>query len=183
MAHRKIEELYQYCAEHGFDHTTDEIVEGLGISHKTFFNRYKNKDNAIRLVMNEWYKIVHTRLEEKIRQSNHAVEALLQFGYEMYNIKTRERFFYDYMKAHKLFISEEAPFVSILSAIIRDGISHYQFNEDVEVELYARFFMTNYTHHNYAEEDRVEVMQFVLAPIMTERSYKLLEDVGIGDFF
>ncbi len=183
LTHRKIEDLYLFYAKNGFYHTTNEIAEGMGISRKTFFNRYESKENATNIVIKEWFSRVRQRMEEKIAQSNHAVEALLQFGYELYNIKTKERLFYSFMKDHNLFISKEAPFVDLLADIIRDGISHYQFLEDVDVELYALFFMANYTHYDYADEDRSIIMQFVLSPILTERSYKLLEDVGIGNFF
>ena len=74
ISKKKIEELSKYYLRHGFDHSTDEIVDGMNISRKTFFNRYKSKDNSVQMVLDAWYDNIRDRFQEKAAQCNHAVD-------------------------------------------------------------------------------------------------------------
>ena len=40
----KIEPLAHYYLLNGFDHSAEEIADKIGVSRKTFFNRYQAKN-------------------------------------------------------------------------------------------------------------------------------------------
>lgn len=177
ISQKKIEELSQFYLKNGFDHSTDEIVEGLNISRKTFFNRYKSKENSVKMAVDFWYDHIQHRFQEKIVLCNHAVEELLQFGYELHYVRTTERHFFHYLIDHNLFASKDSPFVIILANIIRKGIQHYQFKEDVNENLYARYAMNNIAHYIYQDGEKEEIVRYILSPIVTNRTMALLKEL------
>lgn len=182
LSKEKIDTLANYYLKHGFHHSTDEIAKGIGISHKTFFNRYKSKEESINIVLRYWYGTVELRFREKAQHCNHAVEELLQLIYEIGYLHSHESFFMDYLRKQNLFISDQAPFVKILTEIILNGISHYQFKEDVNVDLYVQFILNNLTHYNYQPGNVVEIISFLLSPIITDRSKALIEELDVTNF-
>ena len=182
ISKKKIEDLSQYYLQNGFDHSTDEIVEGMNISRKTFFNRYKSKENSVQMVLEAWYDNIRERFQEKAAQCNHAVEELVQFGYEMHYIRHTEHIFYQYVKAHYLLLREDLPFVQILAGILRNGINHYQFKEELNEVVYAKYVMNNISNYNYTEAEREEVIRYLLAPILTERTTMLLKELDFVNF-
>lgn len=179
---KKIEDLSQYYLRNGFDHSTDEIVEWMNISRKTFFNRYKSKENSVQMVLEAWYDNIRERFQEKAAQCNHAVEELVQFGYEMHYIRHTEHIFYQHVKAHYLLLREDLPFVQILAGILRNGINHYQFKEELNEVVYAKYVMNNISNYNYTEAEREEVIRYLLAPILTERTTMLLKELDFVNF-
>lgn len=179
---KKIEDLSQYYLRNGFDHSTDEIVEWMNISRKTFFNRYKSKENSVQMVLEAWYDNIRERFQEKAAQCNHAVEELVQFGYEMHYIRHTEHIFYQHVKAHYLLLREDLPFVQILAGILRNGINHYQFKEELNEVVYAKYVMNNISNYNYTEAEREEVIHYLLAPILTERTTMLLKELDFVNF-
>lgn len=183
ISKKKIGDLSQYYLQNGFNHSTDEIVDGMNISRKTFFNRYKSKENSVQMVLEAWYENIRERFQEKAAQCNHAVEELVQFGYELLYIRHKEHVFYQYVKTRNLLYQEDLPFVQILASILRNGINHYQFKEGVNEVLYAKYVMSNISNYHYTETEREEVIRYLLSPILTERTNMLLKELDIVSFF
>ena len=179
---KEIEDLFNFYLLHGFDCSTDEIVEALNISRKTFFNRYKSKDNAMKMAIEFWYETFQCRFQEKIALCNHAVEELIQYGYELQYVRSNERYYYQYLVDNNLFTAEDSPFVTTLEKIIQKGIQHYQFKEDVNEKLYARYALNNIVHYNYMKNETGEVIQFLLSPIVTDRTKALLKELDLDSF-
>ncbi|MBR0076830.1 MAG: TetR/AcrR family transcriptional regulator [Bacteroidales bacterium] len=177
---KKVENLFQYYKKNGFNHSTDEIVEGMSISRKTFFNRYKNKENSVWMVIKFWFDNIRERFHEKTMQCNHAVEELLQFGYEIHFIRSKEKHQYQYVQQSGLLLSSECPLVSILGEIIQKGINHYQFKEDVSSHLYAMFVVNNIAHYPFSNEEQEEIVRFLLAPIVTDRTKELMKELNFS---
>ena len=182
ISQKKIEELSQFYLKNGFDHSTDEIVDGMNISRKTFFNRYKSKENSVQMVLDAWYENIRERFQEKAAQCNHAVEELVQYGYELHYIRHTEHVFYQYVKTHNLLFREDLPFVQILAGILRNGINHYQFKEELNEVVYAKYVMNNISNYNYTEAESEDVIRYLLAPILTERTTMLLNELDLGGF-
>lgn len=180
LAPKKVEALFQYYKTHGFNHSTEEIVESMSISRKTFFNRYKSKDLSIQMVINYWFDSIRERFREKTMQCNHAVEELLQFGYEIHYIRNKEKYLYQYVQQNGMLMSSECPLVSILAGIIQKGINHYQFKEDVNSNLYAQYVMNNIAHYSFSNEEQEEIVRFLLAPIVTERTKELMKELNFS---
>ncbi len=182
LSKQKIEHLSEYYLQNGFEHTTEEIVAGLEISHKTFFNRYKSKENSVNLVIEHWFENVRNRFLDKAQHCNHAVEELLQFFYEIHYINLNENTFFNYILKNDLLISEEAPFRDILEGILHNGISHYQFRDDFNVTLFSKYLLNNLTHYIYQHDDREDVVNFMLAPILSVRGKALLNEMDLEMF-
>ena len=182
ISKKKIDDLAQYYLQNGFDHSTDEIVEGMNISRKTFFNRYRSKENSVKLVLDAWYDNIWERFQEKAVQCNHAVEELVQYGYELHYIRHTERVFYQYAKTHNLLHHEDLPFVKILAGILHNGITHYQFKEELNEILYAKYVMNNIANFNYTDSESEEIIFYLLSPILTERTTILLKELEFVGF-
>lgn len=177
---QRIEELFQYYKKHGFDHSTGDIVEGMSISRKTFFNRYISKENSVSMVINYWFDRIRERFQEKTMQCNHAVEELLQFGYEIHYIRSKETHLYQYVQQKDLLLSSKCPLTYILAGIIQKGINHYQFKEDVNSNLYAQYVINNIAHYPFSNEEQEDIVRFLLAPIMTERTKELMKELNFS---
>jgi len=182
LSKQKIELLSDYYLKNGFDHTTDEIVRDLNISRKTFFNRYKSKETSIDLVIENWFENIKNRFSNKVQHCNHAVEELLQLIYEIHYIDINENVFFKFLLSHNLLVSEEAPFWKIVQKTLQKGISHYQFREDFNVDLYVFFLLNNLTHYVYKHEYKDEIVNFLLAPILSDRGKTLLEEMDLTSF-
>lgn len=182
VAPKKIEALFQYYKSHGFNHSTEEIVESMSISSKTFFNRYKSKDNSIQIVINYWFDNIRERFKEKTMQCNHAVEELFQFGYEIHYIRSKESHLYQYVQQNGQLVSPECPLVSILAGIIQKGINHYQFKEEVNSKLYAQYVINNIAYYSFSTEVQEEIVRYLLAPIVTERTKELMKELNFSFF-
>lgn len=176
---QKIDEVYQFYLEYGFDHTTDEIVAEMGISKKTFFNRYISKENSVLLAVQHWQTLMQERFREKAVECNHSVEELLMFVWEMHYLKEHENNFFQYAKEHGVFLSPQSPVLSILDTIIKKGIRHYHFNENINIEHYSKFLMYNLSHYVFDNEDKAQNIHYILSPLLTERGVELLEDVDM----
>ncbi len=177
---KKLEDLFQYYKKNGFNHSTDEIVEGMSISRKTFFNRYKSKENSVLMVIRFWFDNIRDRFHEKTMQCNHAVEELLQFGYEIHYIRSKEKHLYQYIQRNGILVSSECPLVSILAGIIQKGINHYQFKEDVDSRLYAQYVVNNIANYLFTDEQQEEIVRYLLAPIVTERTKELMRELNFS---
>lgn len=182
ISQKKIEDLLQYYLQNGFNHSTDEIVEGLNISRKTFFNRYISKENSVKMVLDAWYNNIRERFQGKAAQCNHAVEKLVLFGYEIHYIRHTEHIFFQHIEALGLLDSKDLPFVQILADILRDGINHYQFNERTDEVLYAKYIMNTISKYKYTTAERKEITRFLLSPILTERTISLLKELDYDDY-
>ena len=180
---QKTFDIFHYYLKNGFDHTTDEIVAAMGISRKTFFNRYEGKAQSVEIARQFWHTCIQDRIREKSLECNHPVEELLLFIWEMRNIRKTEGTFFQYALQHKLFTSDDSPFMSILSTLIQKGIRQYHFQEDINIPLYSTFFL----HNVCVEEDlglnQDQVIRYLLLPLLTERGMELLNDVDMAYLF
>ena len=87
---KKTEELFQFYLNSGFNHTIDEILTGLSISRKTFFNRYGSKKESVEMCITFWHEKVKERFRSKTLMCNHVVEELVMFGWEMQLLRRNE---------------------------------------------------------------------------------------------
>ncbi len=179
---QKLEDIFQYYLENGFEHTTDEIVASMGVSRKTFFNRYVSKLQSVEMANAYWFSRVQERFREKILECNHPVEELLMYIWEIHYIRENEQVFFQHGRDMNLFVTEEAPFMSMLASIIQKGIRCYHFQEDINVELYSVYLLQNLSHYTFQNEDRVQIIRYMLLPLLTERGLELLDDVDVLSF-
>jgi AcrR family transcriptional regulator len=58
---QKLDVLFRFCNQYGFEQTVDEITAGIGISKKTFFNRYQNREEMTKMVQQYWRELFKIR--------------------------------------------------------------------------------------------------------------------------
>lgn len=179
LSQQKIEAIFQYYLSNGFNHTTDEITLGMGISRKTFFNRYISKAHSNTLAIQHWHSLIQERFREKAVECNHPVEEILLFIWEIHNLKEKEYSFFEYEMQKNLISSNQSPFLSMLGNIIKKGIRRYHFQEDINIELYSQYLMHNLCHYVVHNENKEQLIKYLLYPLLTERGQELLEDVDV----
>ncbi|MCQ2283443.1 MAG: hypothetical protein MJZ57_00925 [Bacteroidales bacterium] len=179
---QKTEVLFHYYLQNGFNHTIEEIIEGLHVSHKTFFNRYQSKEHSVAMVCQYWHSIIKERFREKMLECNHAVEELLNFVYEVQSLRKHEKVLFQYENAQHLFVTEQTPLMDILSVIIDKGIRHYQFEETVNKAVYSQFFIQNLCDYLPYAYDQELTLRYLLLPLLSERGRELLDEMNLESF-
>lgn len=174
---QKIEELYQFYLTNGFEHTVDEIMEGLKISRKTFFNRYENKSASVDLCVQYWHEKVQERFRSKSLMCNHVVEELVLFSWEMHLLRRKESYFFKHDIEMGLVFTDKAPFMSMLKTIILKGKRCYHFQEDIDVELYSRYLLNILVKMEFLDSEHSQIMHYILSPLLTERGMELLREM------
>lgn len=180
---QKTYDIFHYYLKNGFDHTTDEIVAGMGISRKTFFNRYEGKAQSVEIARQYWHTVIQERFRERSLECNHPVEELLLFVWEMRNIRNTEATFFHYELEHNLFADDDSPFMSILDTLIQKGIRQYHFQEDINIPLYSTFFLHNICVEVNLGLNQEQIIRYLLLPLLTERGMELLNDVDMAYLF
>lgn len=175
----KINVLYHYYLKNGFQCTTDEIVAGMHISKKTFFNRYWDKENSIVLAMRYWRQLVRERFRNKCLLCNHSVEELVLFIGELHWLKEQETPYYEYEYSHNGFLSPESPFLGMLDHILDHGIRCYHFQEDIDKDTYSKFLLFNLTNYCFIQNDSELLIHYLLSPLLTERGQTLFEEINL----
>ena len=179
LTKNKIEQLYQYYAHNGFDHTVDEIASALTISKKTFFNRYNNKNESIVQCVDYWHELISNRFQGKLLQCNHSVEELVLFSWELQTIRKQEHYFFNYEIENETLLTGDAPYMSILQSIIRKGIRCYHFNNDIDILLYSKYLISILAQMSFTESEHPQIMRYLLDCLLTERGKELLEEMNI----
>ena len=180
---QKTFDIFHYYLKNGFDHTTDEIVAAMGISRKTFFNRYEGKAQSVEIARQYWHTCIQERFREECLECNHPVEELLLFVWEMRNIRETEGTLFQYELEHNLFTDDDSPFMSILDTVIQKGIRNYHFQENINIPLYSSFFLHNICGYEGWDNNMEQIIRYLLLPLLTERGMELLDDADTAYFF
>src|SRR5574344_816806 len=92
---KKLNQLFFYYVQNGFNHTIEEIAKSLKVSAKTLFNRYKNKNNMEREVILYWQNTIIRRLDKKALYCNNNIEVLLILICELVQSMQKETPFFE----------------------------------------------------------------------------------------
>ena len=170
----------------------DLLAEKMGISKRTIYERFKDKDTLLLEVIN-YYKQKRTReAHEIIEGSGNAIEAL--FSIMQIHINEIEHmnplFFHDFEKYHTriyrtLMGPEEIRDFSITGKLLEKGIKQKVFRSDMNIEIVNRTLheLFNLFGHESSMVDagfhRKEMFDHVIIPylrgISTEKGVTLLE--------
>jgi len=180
----KLEILYRFCQEVGFHHSIEDISAGIGISKKTFFNRYQNRENMITIIREHWRSKFKERFETKSKLCNHPIEIILLFIYEIqYSHKKEYFFFQEELETEDYLLKRnEKSLFFIIYNLINEGIERGYFQEDLEKELFCCFFLFN-IFHLYIKEYNIDLIYYLLAPLLSEWGKELLEDIDLLRMF
>lgn len=173
--------------------TMDALAEEMGISKRTIYERFKDKDTLLLEVIKHFKDRTSEEAHQVIDQSDHAIEALFRIMKMTISqmMRMNPAFFHDFKKYHnKVFKEFSVPGdirdFSITSKLLETGLSQGVFREDLNLEivnhgLHALFDL-------FAQESpmiragfhRKDMLEHVIIPyfrgISTEKGQRLLED-------
>ncbi|MDR2979215.1 MAG: hypothetical protein LBV02_02055 [Bacteroidales bacterium] len=173
---KKQQELLDFFQRYGFDHSINDIANGLNITHRTIFNRYKSVHNIEKEVLEIWKIDLKRRLNAKFEFCNHAIEKLLFVVIELKRCHHKEEEFFRRVfqtPPCNLFFLEK-----IIHQIIFSDFKKGYFNEFTDRQSYIPFYIHNIIYF-ITENHSVDVVIYALHPILSERGYELLCDIAL----
>jgi len=173
--------------------TMDSLAEELGISKRTIYERFKDKDTLLIEVI-KYYKLqTEKETHRLIDQSDNVIEALFRIIKMTIAqmMQMNPAFFHDFKKYHpKVFREIAQPGsirdFSITGKLLETGIRQEVFREDINLGIVNRALHSLFDLFNQesnlveAGYDRKEIFDQVLIPyfrgISTKKGRKLLQD-------
>jgi AcrR family transcriptional regulator len=173
--------------------TMDALAEDMGISKRTIYEHFKDKDTLLLEVIN-YYKELRTReAHEIIEQADNAIEALFRImRVTVQDMKQiNPLFFHDMKKYHASLLQEisgSSDFrdLSVTRNLLETGVRQKVFRDDIHIDI------VNLTLHELfnlfnpdssltrADYSRRELFGHIIIPyfrgISTDKGRQLLED-------
>ena len=182
----KIEPIFKFYLNTGFDHSVQEIARAVQITKKTLFNRYLSKENLEHCLMDYWQLKSCERIVQRMEFANNAVEKLMMFLFELQYCRNSESHFFQKAKARFLENSEQESrqFIKQLETIFKLGVAEKLFQFDFELKVFAYYFQFNalfiLLKDNLINTDYIA---FLFAPILTENGKMVFKDIDIERVF
>lgn len=169
----------------------DDIAKQLGISKKTIYHYYKDKDEIIHKLMDKNLKERKKEMDKIIKESNNAIDEVFNSIKLMGALfrKINPRVFYDLQKYHPktwtLCISfREGYMQKVLERTMANGIKQGLFREDINIPVLSRMRMQQLEiifnpyafppdKFSFAEVQLVILEHFIFG-ICTLRGHKLI---------
>jgi len=173
--------------------TMDSLAEEMGISKRTIYERFKDKDTLLIEVIKYYKKQTESETYRLIEQSDNVIEALFRIIKMTIAqmMQMNPAFFHDFKKYHpKVFKDIAQPGsirdFSITRKLLETGIEQEIFRDDINLEIVNRALHALFDLFNQesslveAGHDRKEIFDHVLIPylrgISTKKGRKLLLD-------
>jgi len=138
----KIEPIFKFYLNTGFDHSVQEIARAVQITKKTLFNRYLSKENLEHCLMDYWQLKSCERIVQRMEFANNAVEKLMMFLFDLQHCKNNEPHFF--RKAKEIFLENSEQrnplFITQLETIFNMGVEEDLFRFDSDPTVFAYFF-------------------------------------------
>ena len=171
--------------------TMDALAEELGISKRTIYERFKDKDTLLKEVILYYKEQTKKQANELIDQSDNAIEAIFRIIRMTIDQMTRmsPAFLHDIKKYHpRVFmeLAEPGEFrdLSVTRRLLETGMEQGVFRNDFNIEIVNRtlhVLFDLFGHDSLMVEagfDRRDMLENVLVPyfrgISTEKGQKLL---------
>ena len=173
--------------------TMDSLAEEMGISKRTIYERFKDKDTLLLEVIKYYKNLTQEESLRLIDQSDNAIEALfriikLTIGQMM---RMSPAFFHDFRKYHLKVFKEfsepgEIRDFSITQKLLETGVQQKVFRDDININIVNQTLHTLFDlfGHNSsmvdAGFDRKEMFDHIIIPffrgISTKKGRRLLVD-------
>ncbi|HMN33405.1 MAG: TetR/AcrR family transcriptional regulator [Chitinophagaceae bacterium] len=172
--------------------TVDDLAKSLGISKKTLYDHFKNKEEIVIESVKYMLNKLYVKMEESKNISDNAILQIVHLIYLMENfIRGMNTIcYYDlqrfYPKAFKIIkeYQDKIMFIYIKENLLK-GINEGYYREEIDVEIVARFRMESslYTFQNdlfpMPAFDHIKVMNQLIAiylyGIATPKGQKLIK--------
>jgi len=173
--------------------TMDSLAEEMGISKRTIYERFKDKDTLLMEVIRYYKDKTAEEADKLIDQSDNAIEALFRIIKMTIGQMTRmsPAFFNDFRKYHQKVFKQfsepgEIRDFSMTRKLIETGIDQEVFRDDINIELTNRTLHTLFDLFGHDSSlvdegyDRKEMFDHIIIPffrgISTKKGRKLLVD-------
>lgn len=174
--------------------TMDEIAKEFGISKKTLYQKYKNKEELLEEVLKYKLQEVIERLKYLDENIDNAVarmfcrdEEIDKVSHSNNNILIRQLLKYYPAIFHKHMLNFSAKFSEVLVHNIEKGRKQGLYREDFDPELYAKLFfqlVMSYESSPYFDVELIErenfmqeTMFFYLNAITNEKGKEVLKNL------
>jgi len=184
--HSKIEPIFKYYLNSGFDRSMQEIANAVQISKKTLFNRYLSKENLEYCLIDYWQVKSCERFAQRMEHANNAVEQLMMFLFELQYCRNNEFHFFEKTKEPFLRKFERAnpPFIIQLEAIFETGVGEGLFRFRSEPKVLAYFFLFNALFILLSDTVvNTDYLSFLFEPVLTEKGKGVFTDIDIEQIF
>lgn len=168
--------LYHFYLKNGFDNSIHVIANGLNISDKTFFNRYIDKENSVKIAFDYWQEICKKRWEDIKKHCNNEIEELLMFLFTIDKTRSTEPTFYNYTRNNKKFLDKHSFIFSEIFNTLLNGTRKFYIREKLNLELFTSFVLNNIFLIEVDLDNRAEVLKFILHAALTERGFEILNE-------
>ena len=173
--------------------TMDALAEEMGISKRTIYERFKDKDTLLMEVLRYYKNLTEQESLKLIDQSDNAIEAL--FRIIKMTVSQMQRmspaFFHDFKKYHQKIFKEfaepgEIRDFSMTQKLLETGIEQGVFRDDINIDIVNRTLHTLFDLFGHNSDmidsgfDRKDMFDHILVPffrgISTKKGRKLLVD-------
>ena len=173
--------------------TMDSLAEEMGISKRTIYERFKDKDTLLMEVIRYYKHLTEQESHRLIDQSDNAIEAL--FRIIKMTVGQMQRmspaFFHDFKKYHQKVFKQfaepgEIRDMSMTQKLLETGIKQEVFRDDINLEIvnHAIHALFDLFGHNSSMIDagynRKDMFDHILIPyfrgISTKKGRKLLTE-------
>jgi len=178
LEEKKINQLFQFFVNNGFDHTVEEISVSLKITPKTLYNRYQNKTNMIFETLTYWQKLVVQRINEKTIYCNNSIEALIILICEIELCRQTETSFFHFKKDDLLGDDQygNSEWENCLISIISND-KYQSFDKRINIETFVKYFFTNLLFYLSKRNLFIETIHYILQPLLTESGKEKFNEV------
>ncbi|WP_264520257.1 TetR/AcrR family transcriptional regulator [Flavobacterium sp. N1994] len=195
MDNKIIERATEMYLTLGFKSVTmDDIASRMGISKKTIYQHFENKNDLVEAVTMHLFETISCGIDEIITLNQNPIEELFSIkDFVMQNLKNESTSpIYQlqkyYPQIHKTLMSRQ--FDKMGDCVIdnlKKGIEQGLFREDIHMELIARFYFAGMTSIKDAElfnpiqfstkEVQETYLEYHLRGIATEKGIAVLEQL------
>lgn len=173
LSESKIRKLYEYYSENGLQQSTDHIADMLEVCHKTFFNRYGNKAKSVEIAWQYWQGVCRRKWLELMQHCNHSIEALTMTLYFIQETSKNDPHFFELTRDSRKYLQPDSFFYSSIQIILQRGKQCFHIHEDLNLDIYISFLLNNLFLIDVQEENRPDVLRYILTPALNERGMEL----------
>lgn len=156
--------------------TMDDIARAFGISKKTLYQKYKNKEELLEEVLPYTLEEVIDRLQYLDDSIENAIERMFcrdeeidKVSHANNNILIRQLLKYYPAIFHKHMLNFSSKFSEVLVHNIEKGRQQGLYREDVNAEIYAKIFfqlVMSYDSYPYFDTEVIEREYFIQEALM-----------------
>jgi AcrR family transcriptional regulator len=173
--------------------TMDALAEEMGMSKRTIYEHFKDKDTLLFEVLNHYKEMRTKEAHDIIEQADNAIEALFKImRITVQDMKqTSPVFFHDMKKYHNSMLqrfsgNNDLRDMSVTENLLETGVKQKVFREDIHIDIVNRTLheLFNLFHPEssltQADYHRSELFEHIIIPyfrgISTDKGRALLED-------